>query len=54
MIEDTGAEFAVPLPNVNGVTLSKVLEYCNKHRWGRVLPRLTICLLGHRLDCGFG
>lgn len=31
MIEDTGAEFAVPLPNVNGVTLSKVLEYCNKH-----------------------
>jgi len=34
MIEDTGAEFAVPLPNVNGVTLSKVLEYCNKHRSG--------------------
>ena len=32
MIEDTGAEFAVPLPNVTGVTLSKVLEYCNKHR----------------------
>lgn len=32
MIEDTGAEFAVPLPNVDGVTLSKVLEYCNKHR----------------------
>lgn len=34
MIEDTGAEFAVPLPNVTGVTLSKVLEYCNKHRSG--------------------
>ena len=37
MIEDTGAEFAVPLPNVNGVTLSKVLEYCNKHRLGALL-----------------
>lgn len=32
MIEDTGSEFAVPLPNVDGKTLSKVLEYCNKHR----------------------
>lgn len=33
MLEDTGADFAVPLPNVNGATLSKVLEYCSKHRW---------------------
>ena len=33
MIEDTGADFAVPLINVNGMTLSKVLEYCTKHRW---------------------
>ena len=32
MIEDTGSDFAVPLPNVNGITLSKVLEYCNRHR----------------------
>ncbi|KAL3137111.1 hypothetical protein ABBQ32_006689 [Trebouxia sp. C0010 RCD-2024] len=31
MLEDTGADFAVPLPNVNGATLSKVLEYCSKH-----------------------
>lgn len=33
MIEDTGSDFAVPLPNVDGQTLSKVLEYCNKHRY---------------------
>lgn len=33
MIEDTGTEFAVPLPNVDGQTLSKVLEYCNRHRY---------------------
>lgn len=33
MIEDTGTEFAVPLPNVDASTLSKVLEYCNKHRY---------------------
>ena len=42
MIEDTGADFAVPLPNVNGVTLSKVLEYCNKHRWE---TQVAICLV---------
>ena len=32
LTEDTGSDFPVPLPNVDGKTLSKVLEYCNKHR----------------------
>lgn len=31
LTEDTGSDFPVPLPNVDGKTLSKVLEYCNKH-----------------------
>jgi len=28
MIEDTGAEAPIPLPNVTGKVLSKVIEYC--------------------------
>ncbi|QDZ17760.1 S-phase kinase-associated protein 1 [Chloropicon primus] len=28
MIEDTGAEVAIPLPNVGGKDLAKVIEYC--------------------------
>merc|ERR1712010_36067 len=28
MIEDTGADVAIPLPNVSGKDLSKVIEYC--------------------------
>ncbi|KAK8560950.1 hypothetical protein V6N13_026385 [Hibiscus sabdariffa] len=31
MIEDNCAEGKIPLPNVTGKTLSKVLEYCKKH-----------------------
>ena len=31
MIEDTGTEAAVPLPNVSSKILSKVIEYCNYH-----------------------
>lgn len=29
MIEDTGAEVPIPLPNVSGKVLQKVIEYCN-------------------------
>merc|ERR1712010_334577 len=28
MIEDTGADVAIPLPNVSGKDLAKVIEYC--------------------------
>ncbi|XP_057525916.1 SKP1-like protein 1B [Amaranthus tricolor] len=31
MIEDDCASTAIPLPNVTGKILSKVLEYCKKH-----------------------
>ena len=31
MIEDTGTEMAVPLHNVAGKTLAKVIEYCKYH-----------------------
>jgi len=31
LIEDTGTEMAVPLPNVTGSILGKVIEYCVYH-----------------------
>ncbi|KAJ4826758.1 SKP1-like protein 4 [Turnera subulata] len=31
MIEDGCANQSIPLPNVTGHTLSKVVEYCKKH-----------------------
>ncbi|KAK8477249.1 hypothetical protein V6N13_027833 [Hibiscus sabdariffa] len=31
MIEDNCADGKIPLPNITGKTLSKVLEYCKKH-----------------------
>lgn len=31
MIEDTGTEESIPLPNVSGRTLAKVIEYCKFH-----------------------
>ncbi|GBF95073.1 hypothetical protein Rsub_07574 [Raphidocelis subcapitata] len=31
MIEDTGTEEVIPLPNVNGKILAKVIEYCRYH-----------------------
>ncbi|KAK9834280.1 hypothetical protein WJX81_003175 [Elliptochloris bilobata] len=31
MIEDTGTEAAIPLPNVSAKILSKVIEYCKFH-----------------------
>lgn len=31
MIEDTGAEDSIPLPNVSGKILAKVIEYCKYH-----------------------
>jgi len=31
MIEDDCANNTIPLPNVTGATLSKVIEYCTKH-----------------------
>lgn len=31
MIEDTGGEDTVPLPNVNSRVLSKILEFCTHH-----------------------
>lgn len=31
LIEDTGIEDAIPLPNVNAKILKKVIEYCNHH-----------------------
>nr|ACR38888.1 SKP1 [Apopellia endiviifolia (species B)]ACR38897.1 SKP1 [Apopellia endiviifolia (species B)] len=31
MIEDTGTENAIPLPNVSSKILSKVIEYCKFH-----------------------
>ncbi|XP_027062346.2 SKP1-like protein 1A [Coffea arabica] len=31
MIEDNCADTSIPLPNVNGVTLARVLEYIKKH-----------------------
>nr|ADQ00179.1 E3 ubiquitin ligase [Chlamydomonas sp. ICE-L] len=31
MIEDTGVEELVPLPNVSGKILAKVIEYCKYH-----------------------
>ena len=52
MIEDTGSEFAVPLPNVDGKTLSKVLEYCNKHRCARNSRQcLSSCVASENMMC---
>jgi S-phase kinase-associated protein 1 len=31
LIEDSGADEAIPLPNVSGKILSKVIEYCKYH-----------------------
>lgn len=31
LIEDAGTENAIPLPNVNGKILAKVVEYCEHH-----------------------
>lgn len=31
MIEDTGTEAAIPLPNVSSKILAKVIEYCSYH-----------------------
>jgi S-phase kinase-associated protein 1 len=31
MIEDTGADELIPLPNVSGKILAKVIEYCKFH-----------------------
>lgn len=31
MLEDVGTGAVVPLPNVNGATLAKVIEYCTHH-----------------------
>jgi S-phase kinase-associated protein 1 len=31
MIEDTGSEDLIPLPNVSGRILAKVIEYCKYH-----------------------
>ncbi|CAL1406725.1 unnamed protein product [Linum trigynum] len=32
MIEDDCTDNGIPLPNVTGVILDKVLEFCNKHQ----------------------
>ncbi|KAF7829548.1 SKP1-like protein 1B [Senna tora] len=32
MIEDGCTENGIPLPNVNSKILSKIIEYCNKHK----------------------
>ena len=32
MIDDTGTEEEIPLPNVKFAILKKVMEYCEKHR----------------------
>ena len=31
MIEDTGTEEEIPLPNVKMAILKKIMEYCEKH-----------------------
>lgn len=31
LIEDSGAEDVIPLPNVSGKILAKVIEYCKYH-----------------------
>lgn len=31
MIEDTGADELIPLPNVSGKILARVIEYCKYH-----------------------
>jgi S-phase kinase-associated protein 1 len=31
LIEDSGAEEMIPLPNVSGKILAKVIEYCKYH-----------------------
>lgn len=53
LTEDTGSDFPVPLPNVDGKTLGKVLEYCNKHRYQAVQPDTLVLslMLCHR-HCG--
>lgn len=32
MVEDSGADEAIPLPNVKSAILSKVIEYCKHHK----------------------
>ncbi|CAN0879433.1 SKP1-like protein 4 [Linum grandiflorum] len=33
LIEDIGTDDAIPLQNVTGTILCKVIEYCRKHAW---------------------
>lgn len=39
LIDDAGIESAIPLPNVTGKTLVKVVEYCKYHAEHPTLPK---------------
>lgn len=40
LINDIGSDHPIPLPNVSGKTLAKVIEYC-KYHYGKPIPEKT-------------
>ena len=49
-LEDEGAETPVPLPNVDGKTLKKIIQWCTKHKDDQKIPDVGNLSLGSSND----